>query len=78
MQILCLLKGFCVDIIYKNRFIMGGDSMDFSKIGSLSGYMKSLKLETKWKQKKDSGDFQSQSKKTELQRKNEVCSGRIM
>lgn len=45
--------------------------MDLSKIGSLSNYMKNIKLETKWKQKKQSGDFQSESKKTELQRKNE-------
>lgn len=45
--------------------------MDLSKIGLLSGYMKNMSLETKWKQKKSSGDFQSESKKTELQRKNE-------
>jgi len=45
--------------------------MDLNKIGLLSGYMKNMKLETKWKQKKRSGDFQSESKKTELQRKNE-------
>ena len=45
--------------------------MDLNKIGSLSCYMKNMKLETKWKQKKKSGDFQSESKKTELQRKNE-------
>lgn len=46
--------------------------MDFSKIGSLSGYVKNMKLKTKWNHKKETGDFQSQSKKSELQRKNEA------
>lgn len=45
--------------------------MDLSKIGSLSNYMNSLKLETKWNQKKKTGDLGSQSKKSELEIKNE-------
>ncbi len=46
--------------------------MDFSKISSLSGYMKNMKLQTKWNRKKETNDFESQSKKSELQRKNEM------
>lgn len=46
--------------------------MDFSKIGSLSGYVKNMKLKTKWNHKKETNDFESQSKKSELQRKNEA------
>lgn len=45
--------------------------MDLNKIGSLSNYMSNLKLETKWNQKKKSGDLGSQSKKSELEIKNE-------
>lgn len=52
--------------------------MDFSKIGSLSGYMKNMKLQTKWKHKKETNDFQSQSKKSELQRKNEMFKASYM
>ncbi len=52
--------------------------MDFSKIGSLSGYVKNMKLQTKWKRKKETNDFQSQSKKSELQRKNEMFKASYM
>lgn len=45
--------------------------MDFTKIGTLSSYTKSMKLENDWRKKKRTGDFQSQSKKSELQRKND-------
>ena len=49
--------------------------MDLNKIGSLSNYMSNLKLETKWNQKKKSGDLGSQSKKSELEIRNEQTSG---
>ncbi len=46
--------------------------MDFSTIGSVSGYMKTMELETKFKKKKAEGDLGPQSrKKTELEIKNE-------
>ena len=46
--------------------------MDFSTIGSVTSYMKSMELETKFKKKKAEGDLGSQSrKKTELEIKNE-------
>lgn len=46
--------------------------MDFSAIGSVSGYMKTMELETKFKKKKAEGDLGPQSrKKTELEIKNE-------
>jgi len=45
--------------------------MDLNKIGSLSAYMKNFQLENKWTQKKKTGDLGSESKKTEMQRKNE-------
>lgn len=31
--------------------------MDFTNIGNLGNYIKNFKLETKWKEKKDSGDY---------------------
>lgn len=52
--------------------------MDFSKIGSLSGYVKNMKLQTKWNHKKETNDFESQSKKSELQRKNEAFKASYM
>jgi len=46
--------------------------MDFSTIGSVSTYMKSMELETKFKNKKAQGDLGPQSrKKTELEIKND-------
>ncbi|MBR3025615.1 MAG: hypothetical protein IKH71_14325 [Oscillospiraceae bacterium] len=46
--------------------------MDFSTIGSVSSYMKSIELETKFKKKKAEGDLGPQSRKmTELEIKNE-------
>ncbi len=52
--------------------------MDFSKVSSLSGYVKNIKLEIKWNRKKETNDFQSQSKKSELQRKNEMFKASYM
>ncbi len=45
--------------------------MDFMKIGSLTNYAKTMKLKNDWNKKKRENDFQSQSKKTELERKND-------
>ncbi len=46
--------------------------MDFSTIGSVSSYMKSMELETKFRKKKAEGDLGPQSRKmTELEIKNE-------
>lgn len=45
--------------------------MDFKNIGSVTGYTKSLQMKSKWQEKKAKGDFQSQSKKSELERKND-------
>ena len=45
--------------------------MDLMKIGTLNDYSKSLKLKADWKKKKSNNDFMSQSRKTELERKNE-------
>ncbi len=45
--------------------------MNFFNIGRLSGYTKNLDMKAKWNNKKKTGDFQSQSKKTELERKND-------
>lgn len=53
--------------------------MDFSTIGSVTSYMKSMKLETKFKKKKAEGDLGSQSrKKTELEIKNEQFKAEYM
>lgn len=53
--------------------------MDFSTIGSVTSYMKSMELETKFKKKKAEGDFGSQSrKKTELEIKNEQFKAEYM
>ncbi len=45
--------------------------MDFMKIGSLTSYTKTLKLKNDWNKKKRENDFESQSKKSELERKND-------
>lgn len=45
--------------------------MDFMKIGSLTNYAKTMKLKNDWNKKKRENDFQSQSKKSELERKND-------
>ena len=45
--------------------------MDFFRIGNASNYAKKLDMKAKWNTKKQKGDFQSESKKTELQRKND-------
>lgn len=53
--------------------------MDFSTIGSVTSYMKSMELETKFKKKKAEGDLGSQSrKKTELEIKNEQFKAEYM
>lgn len=46
--------------------------MDFTKIGLITGYAKNIKLKNDWNKKKKENDFQSQSKKTELERKNDI------
>lgn len=46
--------------------------MDFTTIGSVTSYMKSMKLQTKWNQKKSTGDFSKDECKSSLQRKNEM------
>lgn len=45
--------------------------MDFTSIGSLTSYTKTLKLQNDWNKKKRTSDFESQSKKSELERKND-------
>lgn len=45
--------------------------MDFMKIGSLTNYTKTMKLKNDWNKKKRENDFESQSKKSELERKND-------
>ena len=45
--------------------------MDLNIIGSASQYAKNLGMQNKWDQKKKTGDFQSESKKTEMERKND-------
>ena len=53
--------------------------MDFSTIGSVTSYMKSMELETKFKKKKAEGDLGPQSrKKTELEIKNEQFKSEYM
>ena len=53
--------------------------MDFSTIGSVTSYMKSMELETKFKKKKAEGDLGSKSrKKTELEIKNEQFKAEYM
>ena len=53
--------------------------MDFSTIRSVTSYMKSMELETKFKKKKAEGDLGSQSrKKTELEIKNEQFKAEYM
>lgn len=53
--------------------------MDFSTIGSVTSYMKSMELETKFKKKKAEGDLGPQSrKKTELEIKNEQFKAEYM
>ena len=46
--------------------------MDFFSIGNVSGYAKNLDMKAKWNKKKKKGDFQSESKKSDLQRKNDA------
>lgn len=46
--------------------------MDFTKIGLITGYAKTMKRKYDWNKKKKDNDFQSQSKKTELERKNDI------
>ncbi len=46
--------------------------MDFTKIGLITGYAKTMKRKYDWNKKKKENDFQSQSKKTELERKNDI------
>lgn len=45
--------------------------MDFTSIGSLTGYVKNIKLQSKWRQKKNSGNFTPDNSKCENRRKNE-------
>ncbi|MGN1481650.1 hypothetical protein [Porcipelethomonas sp.] len=45
--------------------------MNFWSIGNINSYVKNVKLQQKWKQKKTSGDFSSNESKTERQRLNE-------
>ena len=53
--------------------------MDFSTIGSVTSYMKSMELETNFTKKKAEGDLGSQSrKKTELEIKNEQFKAEYM
>ena len=46
--------------------------MDFTKIGLITNYAKTMKRKYDWNKKKKENDFQSQSKKTELERKNDI------
>ncbi len=46
--------------------------MDFMKIGLITNYAKTIKRKYDWNKKKKENDFQSQSKKTELERKNDI------
>lgn len=45
--------------------------MNFISIGSLTGYVKNIKLQSKWQQKKKTGDFSADETKCENGRKNE-------
>lgn len=47
--------------------------MDFTKIGSLSGYINNVKMQQKWNIKKESGDIlKKEDKRTDMQKKNDV------
>ncbi len=46
--------------------------MDFTSIGSLTNYTKTMKLKNDWNKKKRENDLGSQSKKSELERKNDM------
>lgn len=45
--------------------------MNFFAVGNLNKYTKNMKMQTKWKQKKESANFAPEEHKTELQRKND-------
>lgn len=45
--------------------------MDFTSIGSLTGYVKNMKLQSKWRQKKNTGNFTPDNSKCEKRLRNE-------
>ena len=61
----------CRFINQSNTFAKEGEVMDIFSIGKVADLTKNTDMKARWNEKKKKGDFQSESKKTELQRKND-------